>query len=85
MEKSYKNIGYFFITLWIIVLIGFHQTYTVFFPTFKGFRWEQHFHGAMLMAWLSMLMVQPFLIKFGKYEWHRTLGKVGYVYSTLLK
>ena len=84
MGKTYQNIGYFFILIWIIVLIGFHQTYTVFFPTFRGFRWEQHFHGAMLMAWLLMLMVQPFLIKFGKYDWHRAIGKVGYVLAPLV-
>lgn len=84
MEKAYKNIGYFFIILWIIILIGFHQTYTVFFPTFKGFRWEQHFHGAMLMAWLVMLIVQPFLIRLGKNDWHRAIGKVGYVLAPLV-
>ncbi len=84
MEKAYKNIGYFFALIWIIALIGFHQTYTVFFPTFNGFRWEQHFHGAMLMAWFLMLIIQPFLIKFGKYNWHRTLGKLGYVLAPLV-
>ena len=84
MEKAYKNIGYFFIALWIIALIGFHQTYTIFFPTFKGFRWEQHFHGAMLIAWFFMLIVQPFLIKFGKYDWHRAIGKIGYLLAPLV-
>lgn len=36
MEKAYKNIGYYFIAIWIITLVGFHQTCTVFFPMFKG-------------------------------------------------
>ncbi|ADB39514.1 hypothetical protein [Spirosoma linguale] len=84
MEKTYNNIGYLFIAIWIMALIGFHKTYTIFFPTFSGFRWEQHFHGAMLMAWFFMLIVQPFLIKYGKYDWHRTLGKVGYVLAPLV-
>lgn len=84
MEKAYKNIGYYFIALWIVTLIGFHQTYTIFFPTFKGFRWEQHFHGAVLMAWLVMLMVQPFLIRMGKNDWHRAIEKVGYVLAPLV-
>ncbi|GAA4400979.1 hypothetical protein GCM10023187_14710 [Nibrella viscosa] len=83
MEKTYKNIGYLFIAIWLMVLIGFHQTYTVFFPQFKNFRWEHHLHGATLMTWLLMLMVQPFLIKYGKYTWHRTLGKLGYVLAPL--
>lgn len=84
MEKSYRNIGYFFLVIWFLALIGFHQTYTVFFPAFRGFRWEQHFHGAMLMAWFFLLIVQPFLIKAGKNDWHRTLGKAGYVLAPLV-
>jgi hypothetical protein len=84
MEKAYRNVGYLFIVIWLMVLVGFHQTYTVFFPTFARFRWEHHFHGAALMAWLLMLIVQPFLIKYGKYAWHRTLGKLGYVLAPLV-
>nr|WP_293836737.1 hypothetical protein [uncultured Arsenicibacter sp.] len=86
MEKSYpnKNIEYYFILIWLVTLIGFHQTYTVFFPAFDGFRWEQHFHGATLMAWLVLLIVQPFLIRFGKYRLHKTVGKAGYVLAPLV-
>jgi hypothetical protein len=64
--------------------VGFHKTYTTFFPDFKGFHWQQHFHGAMMMSWLIMLIVQPFLIKYGKYKTHRTLGKLGYVLAPLV-
>lgn len=86
MEKTQtqKNIGFLFIAIWLLALVGFHNTYTVFFPAFKGFNWMQHFHGAMLMAWFFMLIVQPFLIKYRKYEWHRTLGKLGYVLAPLV-
>ena len=36
------------------------------------------------MAWFFMLIVQPFLIKFGKYDWHRAIGKIGYVLAPLV-
>lgn len=78
------NVGYLFIAIWICALIGFHKTYTIFFPSFNGFHWEQHFHGAMLMTWFAMLIIQPFLIKYKKNKIHRTLGKIGYVLAPLV-
>lgn len=86
MEKTQiqNNIGYFFIAVWIVVMAGFHNTYTVFVPTFTGFIWMQHFHGAMLMIWLILLIIQPFLIKYKKYKWHRALGKLGYAVAPLV-
>lgn len=83
-EKIQHNIGFLFIGIWICALIGFHKTYTIFFPSFNGFRWEQHFHGIMLMSWFAMLIVQPFLIKYGKNNLHRALGKLGYVLAPLV-
>lgn len=83
-DKLQDNITYLFIAIWIFALIGFHRTYTVFFPTFEGFHWEQHFHGAMLMGWFAMLIVQPLLIKYRKNKIHRTLGKVGYILAPLV-
>lgn len=85
MENSLKNnIGYFFIGIWICTLIGFHLTYTIHFPDFKGFQAVQHFHGAMLMSWFAMLIIQPFLIRFKKTELHRNLGKLGYILAPLV-
>ncbi len=83
-DKLQNNIGYLFIGIWLCAIVGFHKTYTMFFPSFKGFRWEQHFHGIMLMSWFAMLIVQPFLIKYGKTKIHRTLGKAGYVLAPLV-
>lgn len=83
-NKLQNNIRYLFIGIWICALIGFHKTYTVFFPTFENFRWEQHFHGMMLMSWFAMLIIQPFLIKYRKNSIHRTLGKVGYILAPLV-
>ncbi len=79
MEKSYKSISFFFAGILICALIGFHQTYTMRFPAFEGLTSVHHFHGAMLMAWFGMLIVQPLLIHYHKREWHRQLGKISYI------
>lgn len=84
MEKSYQNISFFFVGILICVLIGFHFTYTVKFPNFEGLTTAHHFHGAMLMSWFAMLIIQPILIRLNKREWHRQLGKVSYVQIPLL-
>lgn len=83
-DKLQDNIGFLFIGIWLCALIGFHKTYTIFFPSFEGFQWQQHFHGLMLMSWFAMLIIQPFLIRFGKRQAHRTLGKLGYVLAPLV-
>lgn len=79
-----SNIIFLFIVIWLCALIGFHKTYTIHFPQFKGFQWEQHFHGAMLMGWFMMLIIQPLLIKYKKNIIHRNLGKVSYVLAPLV-
>lgn len=85
MEKKFQNnIGFLFIGIWLCAIIGFHNTYTIFFPSFKGFQWQQHFHGAMLMSWFFLLIVQPFLIRFKKNKLHRQLGKLGYILAPLV-
>lgn len=83
-DKLQDNIVYLFIGIWICALIGFHKTYTIFFPSFKEFHWEQHFHGIMLMSWFAMLIIQPVLIRSGKLKVHRALGKIGYILAPLV-
>lgn len=79
-----NNIVYLFIGIFICLIIGFHKTYTIYFPQFKGFHWEQHFHGAMLLCWMLLLLMQPLLIRFGKNSLHRNIGKLGYVFAPLV-
>jgi hypothetical protein len=72
------------ILLIIIAHIGFYKTYIQFFPNFQGFRYVQHFHGAMMMGWLIMLVVQPILILSGRFGLHRLLGKASYILAPLV-
>jgi hypothetical protein len=84
MEKSYQSISYFFVGILICAFIGFHFTYTVKFPNFEGLTYVHHFHGAMLMSWFGMLIVQPILIRLNKRELHRQIGKISYFQIPLL-
>ena len=84
LNTAQGNIVFLFIGIWLCAIIGFHNTYTIHFPKFNGFQWVQHFHGAMLMSWFIMLIIQPLLIKFNKPNIHRNLGKLGYLLAPLV-
>ncbi len=85
MEKILHNrIGYAFIALLIICLLGFYPTYISKFPEMKGFTSVHHFHGLMALLWILLLILQPFLIKAKKYELHGQIGKIGYIIMPLL-
>jgi hypothetical protein len=72
----YHNLGYWFIILIVLVAAGFYTSYfTVFFqPTHPLI----HIHFTLMVLWMAMLIVQPFLIKYKKRALHRTLGKLSY-------
>ncbi len=84
MEKSYKNIVFFFIFILAFVIWGFFRTYFGLFPSFEGITTVQHFHGLMLLSWFAMLIVQPLLIHYNKPVWHKNLGKISYLQIPLL-
>lgn len=84
MEKTYQNVSYFVVVILAFVIWGFYRTYFGLFPSFNGITTVQHFHGFMMLSWFAMLIVQPFLIRYKKYQLHRNLGKVSYVLVPLL-
>jgi hypothetical protein len=72
------------ILLIVLVHIGFSRTYIRFFPAFDGFTVAQHFHGAMMMGWLVMLLLQPVLILRKKITLHKQVGKLSYLLAPLV-
>jgi hypothetical protein len=80
----YGRISLFFVFILILITWGFYKTYIIFFPSFPNFSKVQHFHGAMMMTWMIMLIVQPLLIRFGKLNIHRVIGKLSFVVAPLL-
>lgn len=79
LEKNYRNTGFFFIGILLILTWGFYKTYLVFFPQFAGFSKVQHIHGAAMILWMLLLIIQPFLIRMNRPEWHQRIGKLSYL------
>ena len=80
----YIRVSFFFFLIWLVLTWGFYRTYLVFFPSFDGFKPVQHFHGAMMMTWMALLIVQPLLIRAGKLSIHRLIGKLTYIIAPLV-
>lgn len=84
---SYGKAGYFFLAFIILILFGFYKSYIGIFPSFKATVHDHamiHFHAALSMLWVILLIVQPLLIHFKKVRIHRLIGKMTYVVAPLL-
>ena len=79
MEKQYKNISWFFLLIFVVVIIGFFKSYFGLFPSFKDVDTTMHFHGIALSLWFVLLIIQPVLIRMKQISLHRLLGKFSYV------
>ena len=79
-----NSAGVLILALMVLTLAGFYPTYISRFPAFENVTNVQHFHGAMMMIWFSMLVVQPFLIAYKKYDLHRALGTLSYVVAPVV-
>ncbi len=73
----YNNLGYWFLIYIVLVIGGFYQSY--FSVIFNPFPRLIHFHFALMIMWIVMMIAQPFLIKYKKLSWHRIVGKASYV------
>jgi len=79
--------GYFFLALFGLMIVGFFKTY---FSTFPGYVASVksatviHFHAAVAMLWVVLLVVQPLLIRYRQYAAHRLLGRLTFVLVPLI-
>jgi hypothetical protein len=78
MLRIYRNIGLFFVALFLVTLTGFYWRYLAKAPGFTGMPWFIHVHFTAFLMWFMLLIVQPFLIKYKKLQWHRWLGWFSY-------
>ncbi|MBL7856604.1 MAG: hypothetical protein JNM57_02870 [Cyclobacteriaceae bacterium] len=81
---KYDRLSLLSLAILIILTWGFYRTYIMFFPSFEGFQFIQHFHGVIMLLWMIMLIVQPLLIARKKNQLHKTIGKISYVIAPLL-
>jgi len=82
--SSYTRSSAISAVILLILLWGFHRTYTVFFPAFEGFLFVQHFHGFMMLLWMFMLVVQPLLIVRRRYALHHLIGRASLLLAPLV-
>jgi hypothetical protein len=79
MDKALRNTSIFIVFIILGVQWGFYVPYTSQFPKFVNQTTIIHIHGALLMTWLCLLVVQPMLIATGRTDLHRTIGKLSWV------
>lgn len=79
MEKGYRNLVYFFGVILLITFVGFYKKYFSLAPDFPGLKNIHHFHAAMLITWLGLLVIQPILIIKKRNSLHRSIGKLSYL------
>jgi hypothetical protein len=88
MEKSiqlvskkinFDKAGYFILILIPIIILAFWPTYfSIIFSNIITPSFYAHFHGIMMLIWISLLIAQPILIRRKRLKEHRLLGKISY-------
>lgn len=82
---NFDKAGYFIIILIPIVFLAFWPSYfSIIFSNTITPSFYAHFHGIMMMIWISLLIVQPILIRRKKLKIHRLLGKISYFVAPLV-
>ena len=79
MEKEYKNIGFIFLLFIPLTFLGFYKTYFVLSPEFIGtVDVYTHIHAVVASLWITLLIVQPLLIRSKNFSLHKFFGKISY-------
>jgi hypothetical protein len=81
---TYKNISYLFASVLLFAFFAFYRSYFGLFPSFNGISMVIHFHAAVIILWFVMLIVQPILIRKGRPDVHRRIGRISYVLTPLI-
>ena len=82
--QEYTKASLLSLAILVVLTWGFYRTYIVFFPSFDGFQPVHHFHGAILLLWIALLILQPLLMSRKKHHIHRMVGKVSFVLAPLV-
>jgi hypothetical protein len=83
LEKSlYQKSYLYFIVFFLFMLWGFWFTY--FTNILQQENYRLHLHGAALILWCLMLIMQPYLVRAKKVAIHKKTGKLSYLLVPLL-
>jgi hypothetical protein len=77
----YTRAWLYLLLVMVVIVAGFVPS---FFTQLGNTDLWHHLHGITATAWLSLLVVQPFLYSRGRLNIHRRLGKLSYVLVPLL-
>ena len=78
LEKSlYQKSYIYFIVFFLFMLWGFWFTY--FTKILDQENYRMHLHGAALILWCLMLVIQPYLIRSKQVSIHKKIGKFSYL------
>jgi len=82
---NFDRFGVIFFVLIPLVLLGFWKSYFLkFFEDTNSLTGFMHFHAILMTAWVTLLIVQPTLIKRKKMKTHRLIGKFSYLLMPLI-
>ena len=73
----YKNAFYWFVGLLVILIVGFWESYFSKLPNAGHI--THHAHGIVMLSWVSLLIVQSWLIRNRRNANHRAIGKISFV------
>lgn len=79
IERGYRSLSLLFLVVLLVVVVGFFKTYFSLFPRFQGLPTMAHFHAIGFLSWFALLIIQPLLIRDGRFALHRKLGKFSYL------
>lgn len=74
--RLFPRVSYVMLGLFGLALLAFWPEYIVKLPHTLL---DQNLHGTAMTLWFAMLITQPLLIRYGRRDLHRLLGRTSYV------
>lgn len=84
MFNKFKNICLLFLTIFIVVFIGFYKSYFGVLTDTSLVDNTMHTHAILLIVWFGLLVIQPILIVRKQARVHRILGILSYFIVPLI-
>ena len=84
-KNHFDKSSFYFIGLLILAILGFWKSYfSKFFNGTNDYSFYFHFHATLMVTWVLLLIVQPWLIRKKKFKTHQLIGKTSYFLMPLL-